>query len=62
MRKLSCKTLLSILPDELLSQIQTMMTERKVSQDFDTVVSTIAEIKMTAYYVWCRNKLTLVCN
>ena len=48
MRKLSCKTLMSILPDDLLSQIQTIMTERKVSQDFDSVVSTITEIKMTA--------------
>ena len=48
MRKLSCKTLMSILPDDLLAQIQTIMTERKVSQDFDSVVSTITEIKMTA--------------
>ena len=48
MRKLSCKTLMSILPEDLIANIQTLMVERKVSQDFDTVVATIAEIKLGA--------------
>lgn len=48
MRKLSCKTLMSILPEDLVTNIQTLMAERKVSQDFDTVVATITEIKLGA--------------
>ena len=48
MRKLSCKTLMSILPEDLITNIQNLMAERKVSQDFDTVVATIAEIKLGA--------------
>ena len=48
MRKLSCKTLMSILPEDLITNIQTLLAERKVSQDFDTVVATIAEIKLGA--------------
>lgn len=48
MRKLSCKTLMSILPEDLVENIQTIMVERKVSQDFDSVVATITEIKLGA--------------
>ena len=39
---------MSILPEDLITNIQTLMAERKVSQDFDTVVATITEIKLGA--------------
>ena len=48
MRKLSCKTLMSNLPEKLITSVQSILAERKVSQDFDTVVATITEIKLGA--------------
>ena len=39
---------MSILPADLVENIQNIMAERKVSPDFDSVVSTITEIKLGA--------------
>jgi len=41
MRKLTCKTLMEILPGEVLTKIQKEMAEKKLTSDFETVVGLI---------------------
>jgi hypothetical protein len=45
MRKLTCKTLMEILPADLLGAIQKEMAEKKLTSDFETVVGLIVSIK-----------------
>eukprot|EP00091_Calanus_sinicus_P001441 TRINITY_DN1142_c0_g1_i1.p1 TRINITY_DN1142_c0_g1~~TRINITY_DN1142_c0_g1_i1.p1 ORF type:complete len:325 (-),score=92.24 TRINITY_DN1142_c0_g1_i1:179-1153(-) len=45
MRKLTCKTLMEILPADLLTAIQKEMAEKKLTSDFETVVGLIVSIK-----------------
>lgn len=41
MRKLTCKTLMEILPAEVLTKIQAEMAEKKLTSDFETVVGLV---------------------
>jgi len=41
MRKLTCKTLMEILPGDVLTKIQTEMAEKKLTSDFETVVGLV---------------------
>merc|ERR1712141_138745 len=41
MRKLTCKTLMEILPGEVVGKIQKEMAEKKLSSDFETVVGLV---------------------
>lgn len=41
MRKLTCKTLMEILPGDLLAQIQKELVEKKLSSDFETVIGLV---------------------
>ena len=43
MRKLTCKTLMEILPAEVLTKIQAEMAEKKLTSDFETVGSITAK-------------------
>merc|ERR1712113_792516 len=41
MRKLTCKTLMEILPGEVVGKIQKEMAEKKLTSDFETVVGLV---------------------
>jgi len=41
MRKLTCKTLMEILPGDVVSKIQQEMAEKKLTSDFETVVGLV---------------------
>jgi len=41
MRKLTCKTLMEILPGELMAAIQKELVEKKLSSDFETVIGLV---------------------
>merc|ERR1711874_746071 len=41
MRKLTCKTLMEILPGEVLATVQKELAEKKLSSDFETVIGLI---------------------
>jgi hypothetical protein len=41
MRKLACKTLMEILPNDVLERVQNEMAEKKLSTDFDTVMGLV---------------------
>lgn len=45
MRKLTCKTLMKIIPPDLLSSIQKEMAEKKLTSDFETVVALLVAVK-----------------
>jgi len=41
MRKLTCKTLMTILPDDVLATVKKELAEKKLTSDFETVVGLV---------------------
>jgi len=44
MRKLTCKTLMEILPGDVLTKVKTELEEKKLSSDFETVVGLVIAV------------------
>merc|ERR1711887_123881 len=44
MRKLTCKTLMEILPGDILTKVKTELEEKKLSSDFETVVGLVIAV------------------
>ena len=44
MRKLTCKTLMDILPPDILGKVKKELEEKKLSSDFETVVGLVVAV------------------
>jgi len=44
MRKLTCKTLMDILPSDILGKVKKELEEKKLSSDFETVVGLVVAV------------------
>ena len=44
MRKLTCKTLMEILPADILGKVKKELEEKKLSSDFETVVGLVVAV------------------
>ena len=44
MRKLTCKTLMEILPEDILGRVKKELEEKKLSSDFETVIGLVIAV------------------
>ena len=44
MRKLTCKTLMEVLPADILGKVKKELEEKKMSSDFETVVGLVIAV------------------
>lgn len=44
MRKLTCKTLMEILPSDILATVKKELEEKKLSSDFETVLGLVIAV------------------